>query len=352
MLSYVSVYLISIFSALIGHRYSKLKSILLLLIVLVVSYLVGFRDIESGNDTAVYYQLYGAVVQGGIEGTWMEQKIGYVFYSLSLFADVLGGDASYLTFLYALLTCWLIFYTVFKYSVSPAVSLAYFFTGIGLFFYMHNVMRQALAISVIFASLPFISKKENIKFAVSMFVAYMVHASAIVFLPFYFIARISIKPVIFLVAWVFSLPFIFMPGLVSSLIFKLEFLVPEIYSHYLLSEEVYESGGLSGFGLAFLLKQIFFLLFLFAYKSEFKVQSDQVVYRLSMIGIILGNISLHLGLMARFADYLLVFVMLALPLTSSVFKEVQRPYFRFCLFVFLYVLYFYSLAMGGQGVIV
>lgn len=40
------------------------------------------------------------------------KKIGYVFYYLSLLADFFGGDASYVTFFYALLSCVLIFYTI------------------------------------------------------------------------------------------------------------------------------------------------------------------------------------------------------------------------------------------------
>lgn len=74
MLSYISVYFISIFSFLLGKRFKKAKNILLLLAVLLVSYVAGFRDIEIGIDTLKYYQLYDDVVQGGIAGTWMEKR--------------------------------------------------------------------------------------------------------------------------------------------------------------------------------------------------------------------------------------------------------------------------------------
>lgn len=215
---------------------------------------------------------------------------------------------------------------------------------------MHNVMRQALAISMVFASLPFIYKKENIKFAFTMFAAYMVHASAIVFVPFYFLSRLYIKPVLFFVAWLLSLPFIVIPGLVYFLIFKLEFVIPGIYSHYLLSQQMYEAGGLSGFGLVFLLKQLFFILFLLAYNKGVNNKQTQVVYNLSMLGIILGNFSLHLGLMARFTDYFLVFSMLALPSSVEIFGKSYIHCIKFLLFIILFGLYLYTLFQGGHGV--
>lgn len=345
--NYLASYLATMLLLAFRGRYGILN---LTLSVLVVSYLVGFRSIDVGIDTHTYYLYYEQVLLG-IKGTWMEAKVGYVFYYLSLFADYIGGDASYLTFMYALLTCSLIFYTVFKHSVSPLVSIAYFFTGIGLFFYMHNVMRQALAIAIVFSSMPFIYKKEMYKLAASTALAVLVHASAIVVVPVYFIVTRKINSLYFLIAWLISLPFIFVPSLIIFIAEKLYFAMPSVYVHYLQSQSMYDGGGLSGFGLVFLLKQLFFLLIFLAYKKDLSNAKNRTIYLLALIGIVLGNFVLGLGLMARFVDYFLIFIMLALPLSiNALVIKKQRLIVHFFFLAMFAILFFQALLNGAQGV--
>ena len=119
------------------------------------------------------------------------------------------------------------------------MSVAYFFTGIGLFFFMHNVMRQALAISIVFYSISFVINNHRLKFIATMILAVLVHASAVFFIPFYFLARLPVNSLLLLLIWFVSLPFIYFTNLIVDVIQYFVFVVPEQYAHYLLDQEMY-----------------------------------------------------------------------------------------------------------------
>lgn len=350
MIAYLSVYAVCILLSIAGQKYSNLRAITLVAITIIISVLVGFRPAESGIDTQNYYLLYEQVLHN-FEGSWMVAKFGYVFYYLSQLANFMGGGAAYLTFFYALLTCSFIFYTTYRHSVSLPISVAYFFTGIGLFFFMHNVMRQALAIAIIFYSISFITNKNLLKFVATTTLAVLVHASAVFFIPFYFLARLPIKSFILVVAWLLSLPFIFIPSLIVSIIKSLSFIVPNQYVHYLTAQEMYEKGGISGIGLVLMLKQGMFFLVWLAYREDLQLTHSRVIYLLAMYAVILGNIVLGLGLIGRFNEYLFIFMLLALPMAiKSLIKQSQQHFVLFSAWLMLTVIFIQNLFAGSQGV--
>lgn len=350
MIVYLSVYAVCILLCIAGQNHSSLRAITLVAITVIISVLIGFRPAESGIDTQNYYLLYEQVLHN-FEGSWMVAKFGFVFYYLSQLANFMGGDAAYLTFFYALLTCSFIFYTIYRHSVSLPISVAYFFTGIGLFFFMHNVMRQALAIAIIFYSISFITNKNLLKFVATTTLAVLVHASAVFFIPFYFLARLPIKSFILAVAWLLSLPFIFIPSLIVSIIKILSFIVPNQYVHYLTAQEMYEKGGISGIGLVLMLKQGMFFLVWLAYREELQLTHSRVIYLLAMYAVILGNIVLGLGLIGRFNEYLFIFMLLALPMAiKSLIKQSQQHFVLFSAWLMLTVIFIQNLFVGSQGV--
>lgn len=351
MIVYFVVYVLCILLAMLGQKYVSFRAVTLLCITTIVSVLVGFRLPEVGIDTQNYYLLYEKVLSD-FEDTWMVINLGFVFYYLSMFADFIDGDASYLTFFYALLTCFFIFYTLYRYSVSLPVSVAYFFTGIGLFFFMHNVMRQALAISIVFYSISFVINNHRLKFIATMILAVLVHASAVFFIPFYFLARLPVNSLLLLLIWFVSLPFIYFTNLIVDVIQYFVFVVPEQYAHYLLDQEMYEKGGLSGLGIVLFIKQGVFLLTWLAYRMELQLIHSRVIYLLAMYAIIIGNVVLGLGLIGRFNEYLFVFMLLALPMAiRALITQSQQSFVLFMTWLALTVIYFNGLLTGAQGVI-
>ncbi len=84
---------------------------------------------------------------------------------------------------------------IYKYSSMPELS---FIVYSVLFYSFFSVTghRQTLATAlIVFLGYEFAKEKKPIKFAVVAFIAFMLHKSSLVFLPYYFIANIAITPI-------------------------------------------------------------------------------------------------------------------------------------------------------------
>lgn len=349
--AYVSLYIICVFLSYFGQKYSNLRFAALFLVAVIVAVVVGFRPIDVGIDTQNYHFLYEQVFIR-FEGTWMESQLGYIFYYLSLFSKFIGGNGHYLTFIYALLSCFFFFYTFHRCSSNIILSVACFFSGLGFFLFMHNVMRQALAISIIFYSISFIVNRNTLKFYATVFLATLVHASAVFFIPFYFLARLPVNSYFLLLVWVSSLPFIYFSDLIVIVLEIFTFIIPSVYIHYIESQHYFEIGGVSGLGLALMIKQCFFLLMWLAYRKDSHLDYNRAIYLLVMYAVIVGNFVLGLGVVGRFNLYLFVFIALGLPMAVNALIKKQRRIAFLIVWIVLTATFLKDLLSGSHGVIV
>ena len=63
------------------------------------------------------------------------------------------------------------------------------------FFMSLNIVRQCVALSFVMCAMLFVEKKHFLEYALFVIVATLIHYSAIIFLPLYFIKNIKIKPI-------------------------------------------------------------------------------------------------------------------------------------------------------------
>lgn len=352
MLSIYYIFLFVIFTVgMFFFEWAGRKPVWLLYLAgLVVALTVGLRSEEIGIDTANYYYLYDQVLVG-YKGTWMERKLGPLFIYLSLVSDRFGAGVRMVTLVYSFLTMFFIVAAIKRFSVSYSLSFAIFLAGFGLFFFMHNVMRQALAVAIVFYSVKYIYGRSALKFTVVSVLAILVHYSAIVILPFYYLARIWFRPLYFFFGWIISLFFLFNHNLIVGMIDTLAFFIPGIYIHYLESERFLSFGGSTGVGLGMLLKQCFFVVFLIGYGRQYKENArnelNGIIYFFGMLSLILGNVVLGLGVLGRFAEYFLVFLILAIPLAiTDVVKVGQKKFSVACMLLILFGLYAPAVLFG------
>lgn len=331
MLIYLCVFPIAVTILLVFSANVQQKRISLFITGFFLSVLIGFRSQEVGIDTSTYYDYYELVLSG-YEGTWLEVKLGSIFIYLSLFSAWVGGSASIVTFIYAIFSVFFIFNTILKESTSVSLSIALFFSSLGLFAFMHNVMRQALAISIMLYSVRFIYQRDLIRFTITALVAFLAHASAIFFLPFFFLSRLKVSVIFLFLSWLVSIPFIFIKGVILKILIALSFLIPEQYQHYLQDTALLEKG--SSIGLVLFFKQFILLFLLLAYKKDIAHEQKRVIFLLSIYSIIIGNFVLGLGLLGRFNIFLSIFIIIALPLAVyTLIKPQQR--FGVCLILII-----------------
>lgn len=346
---YALIFPIVIITFLIFTNESSNKK-LLLFWGLLLSFLVGLRGPEVGIDTSAYYNLYENIIIGDSAESWMVDKLGFIFINLSLIADSFGFGAVFVTFIYALFTFYFIFSTLDKESKSKALSIALFFSSLGLFDFMHNIMRQALAVAITFYSVGYIYNKKFIRFFIVNIFAILIHKTAILFFPFYFISRLVIMPSLLVSLWLLSIPFVVFPDLSMNILMSMDFLIPSQYLGYL-NSNVLLSLGWGSLGLVVIFKQLIFLFLVFAYKKNIEFTRYRVIYIMAIFSIVLGNITLNIGVSSRLVLYFSVFIILAVPLAIySLVKKEQRIIGYMVFVIICFILYLKGLISDGHGI--
>ncbi len=114
-------------------------------------------------------------------------------------------------FLIALVQVFCVAYIYRKYSRSYWMSMFFFVASTDYMLWMHNGMRQFLAVAIIFLFIPLIVKKKYLLMCAVVLMASLVHSSALVFLPVIFIVNgkaWNLRTIAFLIAILLAVFFI------------------------------------------------------------------------------------------------------------------------------------------------
>lgn len=113
---------------------------------------------------------------------------------------------------------------IYRYSNGIVSSFLIFF-GLGTFLFCFGILRQSLALSILILGLEYILKKDYLKTFLVIFIAFLFHRSAVLFIPLLFLANMKIQKVhikwhlIGMVAFSILSEFIFNNVIVQFLIF-------------------------------------------------------------------------------------------------------------------------------------
>lgn len=204
-----------------------------------------------------------------------------------------------------------------------------FFISFPLFFFSFlSLMRQSVAVGIIFYSYKYIKKRMLIKFIIVVFFAASFHKTALFMLPIYFLYNLSV-------------PYSLIVMIMGSSFFSIKFLkiilkIPLFinYRHYV--ENSVGKGGTIVYFLIVLLS-IFILVF---YK---KLKNDTYIMNIVLIGgyIYISLIDLgHLG--PRMSQYFIIFILYLIDDFFLVFKNkkiIKMVYSLICLTFLMLILY-------------
>lgn len=176
----------------------------------------AFKDPTTLPDLAEYiyhfensgvYNFFEHMLFSRMEPGWL--ALNHLLY-------VISPNYKILLFFTSLLFVFLYMYTIHKYSVMPFLSILLFL----LIIYSQSlfVLRQHLAVAVLFCAIPAILNRKIFQFLFVLTVASSIHMTAIVFFPAYFIYafRINLKFWIIIISISF-LMFFFFQSVVSGL---------------------------------------------------------------------------------------------------------------------------------------
>lgn len=151
--------------------------------VVILIIIAGFRY-GIGTDYSTYYHYYDNIRKGGEPWPWLDFEWGFILLNQAI--GLFYCPPEVYMFIVSAITVYLILYTCDKLSADRMMSMLLFVT---LYFYFSsfNILRQYLAIAIVFFSITFIKKGKLIPYILCIVLASLFHKTALIMLPLYFI---------------------------------------------------------------------------------------------------------------------------------------------------------------------
>lgn len=138
---------------------------------------------QVGTDWLIYDTYYFEISNGG------RQFSEPLFNLLNRILYMISSNSWLLFAVVGFVTLALFFIGIYQQSEIAAYSILLFFLT-GRYFASLNQIRQMLAISLFLFAFKYIVQRRMIKYFILIFIACLIHTSAIVYLPIYFLYRI------------------------------------------------------------------------------------------------------------------------------------------------------------------
>lgn len=280
-----------------GSSYSKKR--IIELITLVMSLFLGLRTWWMA-DLIKYHTQY--VACGG--ENWREtvfskpENIGMrLFFRFEYLLT--GGNYQIALLIIAAFCMSCLGYTIYKYSVSPYWSYV-MYIAMGFYFFTFSGLKQSIAMGFLLLAFQGIVEKKPVYFLVMTLMGGIFHAPALIFLPAYLIARMSIDRRYWLYLLILvGLFFVFKTQLV-------EFLNDLYYEEELLMSDRQVGGR-------FIMMSAMLLGGAFLRPPSTKDSVYMKVFNLMIVSTLLQSFSTFGNEFTRLADYYFQFVILYVP---------------------------------------
>ncbi len=181
MIPYVLIYLCFLFAVYFDDRPSQNAWYYFLFIAATV--MAGLRDMIGGFDVYIYGELFEVPVALLLSYTSIEY--GYILWYafLKLFSD----NRHFMFMVMAFILLFFQFRIYKKYSPLLLFALFIFFAKFFLMSFVY--LRQGTAMALLTFAIPLAQERKYIKFFILVAIAFTIHRSAIMFLPFIFVVN-------------------------------------------------------------------------------------------------------------------------------------------------------------------
>lgn len=178
-------YLFCVFSVFFAFLAQKKNSrTLFVLSILFICFIAGLRSEMIGIDTKRYYE-YIEIIQSGKINTLSFLEKGFIVFSQFLLKII--NHPWFVIFVSSSLTVFLFFARFWTLRHIAPYYLSVFFYLAFHFQISLNIMRQFLAVSIIFFATYFIEKKKIVFFIIAVLIAMTIHTSSLIALLIPFI---------------------------------------------------------------------------------------------------------------------------------------------------------------------
>jgi len=195
MIIYQIIFILLIFFTVLYDK-NRNKYIIVIATFAILFLLAALRGEFVDHDYGTYKKYYNQLLYSRI-------NIEYSFKIISKFAYEIFNNFHVVIILYSFLSLIIIFKAILNLSPNFALSILLFYSS--LFFIQHmNQIRCGLSVSVFLLSIKYINEKNALKYFSLFAVSVFFHYSSIIIFPLYFINTKTYKPLIYIIAIVFT----------------------------------------------------------------------------------------------------------------------------------------------------
>jgi hypothetical protein len=279
----------------------------------------------TGYDYNLYGQIFLDYLKMSMDDIGEHRFEKGIAIPMKILGDMFYIDYQTMFYVYAFLFALMLMLLLWKTSDRPYLGV-FFFMTLGLYFNSLNFMRQMLAAFIIVLGMRYIKTNQFFRYLIVVIFASCFHLSALVMIPFYFILKIKLTPVVLgiyagggLIVFIFSWQII-------------QFLTKTFLPKYYTPGEMPQTGEMSG--TRFPIYTVFFALclifcFLFRKKLQEKDPFNNVWLGCMIFAFYFDLISMKHNIVGRLAiPFLVASAAVLLPRAFECMLEWCKEKFR------------------------
>lgn len=282
------------------------SSVLALFAAMPLVLLLAVRK-DVGTDYQAYVEMFGRI-QSGMKLAWVEPFYLFINRIMVSFgsAGIVGVFA-----IAAALSAFPLFYRVLHSSPVPWLGMIILF-GLGLPFFMVNVVRGSIAVSLVMLVLPAVWKRQFVIWSLGVFFAAGFHFTALLVWPLYWILHLAWSRILLLIGLAVAIGVSSSRGLAVGILNWAPTIIPVKYSHY--PDLVLKRLGAYEFGLGYLIYFILLFLLFIVWGRIREAEREVLVFRnTAALGVVLAIALYQFWAVNRLALYFLPALAVFLP---------------------------------------
>lgn len=292
------------------EKFPKIDVLLLFsTIIFVLLWIVaGFRE-GVGTD---YYPYKDYFFKTEVY-TLFNNPFEWGYYLLNKIINILTGNSRFIFLIVSFFILYVINKTILKHSPNYYLSILLF---INLYFYFNslNIMRQFIAIAIVFYSVQYIYQRDLKRFSISIVIASFFHLTSLFFWFMYFIVQKKYKTYVYLLGILLSFLFVFLFPYITNLLIVI---MPR-YEAYLTN--MFTSS--SSYSVILIIISTLMFAYILLRNKEWE-KENIILFNLVYIGLILNIAASFNFLFYRVSIYFYIFVILLIP---NLVQKVDKRY--------------------------